>query len=380
MISMISKMQRADRLFLCALLSFLLAGCATYPAAPPGVLPALKNIQTITVPQQDTLAVSTEMKRFVEKYVNRQQSPEQRLRLLTQAVVHPGMLGFEYDAGQTLTAQRAFEKGAGNCLAFTNMFIALAREAGLTAYYQDARVVPEWDEQNNAYLLAKHINVLVRLRSGDYVVDIGRRRVGESIDQHIVSDQYAKAQYYNNLGVEALLRNQIATAFGYFERALDADSGSDYLWSNLGVLYNRNGQPEQAIWAYHQALRINSRALMAISNLASLYAQQGYQDKAQALLKKVEAYRQDNPYYLLMLSQKALVDMRYQEAIKILRKAIRHKDNEHRLHFALAKSFYLAGQLEQAEDSYQRAKELAPDPVLRSVYSKGLGELVAPNI
>jgi len=380
MISMTTKIQRADRLFLSALLSFLLAGCATYPAEPPGALPALKNTQTIAVPQQDTLAVSTEMKRFLEKYVNRQQRPQQRLRLLTQAVVHPGMLGFEYDAGQTLTAQQAFAKRSGNCLAFTNMFIALARAAGLTAYYQDARVVPEWDEQNNAYLLAKHINVLVRLRSGDYVVDIGRRRVGESIGQHIVSDQYARAQYYNNLGVEALLHNQIATAFGYFERALDADSGSDYLWSNLGVLYNRNGQPEQAIWAYHQALRINSRALMAISNLASLYAQQGYQDKAQALVKKVEAYRQDNPYYLLMLSRKALADTRYQDAIKILRKAIRRKDNEHRLHFALAKSFYLAGQFKQAEDSYQRAKELAPGPVLRSVYNKGLGELVTPTI
>ncbi|NIQ94756.1 MAG: hypothetical protein GWN87_11495, partial [Desulfuromonadales bacterium] len=47
------------------------------------------------------------------------------------------------------------------------------------------------------------------------------------------------AQYYNNLGVEALLASDLPVAWARFRQALRTDSDLAYLWSNLGVVYNR---------------------------------------------------------------------------------------------------------------------------------------------
>lgn len=372
--------QRMGIFVISVLICLMVSGCALRQHDSSANLPVLKNIQIITVPMEDTLALTPAMKEFVAKHANRRQRPKQRLKLLIDAVTHPGLLGFQYEEDQTLTAPEAFTRRSGNCIAFTNLFIALARQAGLKAYYQEVRVNPYWAEKSDTYLLAKHINVLVRLKSGDYVIDIGRKWDRGHHEVNLVSDDYAKAQYYNNLGVDALLSNRMASAYGYFERAIRIEPTLDYIWSNLGVLYNRNGQPEQAIWAYQQALKVNRRALMAISNLAGVYAQQGDANKARQLEQKVENYRRDNPYYLLMLSNKALAEMDYQGAIQLLRQAIHKKENDHRLHLALAKSLYLSGQVEQAQESYERAKQLAPGPILKGVYDKALDELISSKI
>lgn len=361
------------------LVYLLISGCAGNIVDQPTSFPVLQKTETVAIADEDILAVSDEMRHFVAKHTG-QQNPAQKLRNLVRAVMHPGVMGFQYDGSLTLTAQQAFEQRSGNCLAFTNMFIALAREAGLKAYYQEAEVVPEWNARDDVYLLAKHINVLVRLRTKDYVVDVGRGNTGQLFEIRKRPDAYAKAQYFNNLGVDALFEGDIGRAHGYFERALSVDPKSDYIWSNLGVIYSRNDQPEQAIWAYQRALEIDKGALMAMSNLSVLYDKQGYRGKADELRVRVEAYRRKNPYYLLMLSDKALADRRYGEAIKLLRKAIKKKDDEHRLHFALAKSFYLSGDYKQAQNSYERAKELAPGAVLNSTYNKDLHELIQSNI
>ena len=59
----------------------------------------------------------------------------------------------------------------------------------------------------------------------------------------------------------------------------------------------------------------------------------------------------------------------------MLRSAIRKKKDDHKLHFALAKSQYLSGELTAAEDSLLRARELAPEDMV-VYYERPLGELV----
>lgn len=380
MTSVIKKNLRTGWIWAGALIFLLIPGCAVNPVAPFDGFPALADQRSVIIAEPDILAVSAEMERFVQHHVAGRNNSVARLRSLIQAVTHPGMLGFEYDASQTLTAEQAFAKRTGNCVAFANMFVALARHAGFKAYFQEAVKAPEWNEQNNAFLLAKHINVLVRLPRGDYVVDVGRNSIGQSVIMRMRPDAYAKAQYFNNLGVDALLRNDLGLAHGYFKRALRVDPGSDYIWSNLGVAYNRNGQPDAAIWAYRQALKVDKGALTAMSNLSGIYEQQGDDEKARAMRDQVERYRRRNPYYLLMLSDQAISAGRYQQAIDLLHQAIQKKGNEHRLHFALAKSLYLSGYYELAHGSYERAKALAPAVVLRTTYNRKLAELVRSDI
>ena len=147
-------------------------------------------------------------------------------------------------------------------------------------------------------------------------------------------------------------------------------------WVNLGVIYGRNEQLEDAAFALRQALRIDPGDLSSTSNLYEVYIEQQNFEAAAALETRVERYRRKNPYYLLRLSNEALVQQQYADSISLLQKAIRKKDDDHKLYFALAKTQYLSGEVVKAQSSLLRAKELAPKDMI-AYYDRPLDELVS---
>ena len=78
----------------------------------------------------------------------------------------------------------------------------------------------------------------------------------------------------------------------------------------------------------------------------------------------------------MKLSDEALELARFEESIRLLQRAIRKKDNDHSLHFALAKTQYLSGEVAEAEGSLIRARELAPQDML-TYYGQSLDVLLA---
>ena len=62
--------------------------------------------------------------------------------------------------------------------------------------------------------------------------------------------------------------------------------------------------------------------------------------------------------------------------MELLERAIKKKDNDHQLYFAMAKTQYLSGEIEAAQDSLLRARELAPESMLTH-YHRPLDELIA---
>ncbi len=354
---------------------FMLAACAArYPVdtTPPPLLNADPEIQVAEV---DVLAVTPEMEAFLERYILPYKDPQTKLNMLTLAVTSSGVLGFDYDEGRTLTAARAFETRSGNCIGFANMMIALAREAGLEADYQEVSRQPEWTSREDTLLLIKHINVVVSSPRYSYVVDASGIKFKPTERRRIISDSYAKALYYNNIGAEALLDGELPTAWSYLVKAVDTDPALPDPWVNLGVVYGRNEQLSEAELVYQTALQIDGSEYSAMNNLYEVYLVQENLEAAEELRVKVEKYREKNPYYLMMLSEESLELGQYEESINLLQRAIRKKDNDHMLYFAMAKTQYLSGQTVAAQDSLVRARELAPQRML-AYYSRPLKELV----
>jgi len=145
--------------------SFLLVGvlmlsaCATRQPVDTTPPPLLHSGPEIQVAEVDVLAVTPEMEAFLERYILPYKDPEIRLNMLTLAVTSSGVLGFDYDEARTLTAAKAFETRSGNCIGFANMMVALAREVGLEADFQEVFRRPEWTSREDTLLLIKHINV-----------------------------------------------------------------------------------------------------------------------------------------------------------------------------------------------------------------------------
>jgi Flp pilus assembly protein TadD len=218
--------------------------------------------------------------------------------------------------------------------------------------------------------------VVLEVPGYTYVVDISGIKINPNMRQRIIKDSYAKAMYWNNLGAEALLVDDLPTAHAYISKAIEAEPLITDAWVNMGVVLGRNEQLDDAAFALKYALEIDTSEYAAMSNLYEVYLAQDDLASAEGLQAKVEKYRLTNPYYLLKLSDEALAEARFDESIKLLRRAIRKKKDDHQLHFALAKTQYLSGEIDAAEGSLVRARELAPQDML-VYYDQPLDQLVA---
>lgn len=355
---------------------FILGGCA-YQRPTDLNPPRLQYDGALSqVADVDVLALSAEMEAFLERYILIYADKHTRLTLLMDAASGNGMLGFDYDAALTLTASEAFEVRAGNCIGFANMMVALSRAAGLKASYQEVFRQPEWSSREDTVLLVKHINVVLENAGYTYVMDVSGLRFSPNVRRRVIDDDYAKALYLNNIGVDSLIENDLPTAYAYMRKAIETEPLLTDSWVNMGVVLGRNGQLDDAATALRNALGIDNFEYAALSNLYEVYISQEKFAAAAELEDKVERYRQKNPYYLLQLSEEALLESRYEESIKLLERAIKKKDNDHLLHFAMAKTQYLSGEPEAAQYSLLRARELAPENML-AYYDRPLDELVA---
>jgi len=361
-------------------MSLLLGACASLNTATISPPPLKNSGPEIVVDDVDVLEISPAMEEFLDRYVLQYSNPQTRLELLTSAVSGSGVLGFDYDVTRTLTAAEAFRTRSGNCIGFANMMVALAREAGLDAYYQEVFRRPEWsDYTDDTVLLVKHVNVVVETPRMVWVVDVSGIKIHPTSRRRVIDDSYAKALYLNNIAVDSLLENDLPAAYAYMRSAIEADPSATDAWVNLGVIYGRNDQLDDAKLAFNQALAIDPREHSAMSNLYEVYMEQEDFQTAAEIESRVERYRRSNPYYLLKLSNEALEQNRYKQSISLLKKAIEKKEDEHILHFALARTQYLSGKLAAAESSLVRARELAPKDMV-AYYDRPLNELLSgPN-
>jgi tetratricopeptide (TPR) repeat protein len=340
-------------------LALVLSACSTLPPKDPPV-PPLANHAPLHIPDTDLLRLTPEMRAFTARYAERSSAGSGKAWMFAYATLDPYLLRFEYDPMATLTAEEAFRTGRGNCLAFSSMFVAMAREAGFNAWYQEVIVPPEWSAVNETLLVSKHVNAVVAERAGRYVIDVSRRQKQSLEATRRMSDEEALAQYYNNLGADALVIDDLQRAHAYFSKALETQPGLPYVWSNLGVVLRRNGQTEDAILAYQAAIGLDDEHTVALNNLHTLYTESGDTQAAAAIESRVEKNRRKNPYYLHYLAEIANEEQRWSDAIGLLNRAIRLESNEYRFHYTLAQAHYFAGDTEGAYASLGRARELAP--------------------
>jgi Flp pilus assembly protein TadD len=328
------------------------------------------------VDNDDVLALSPEMREFLDASVHPRATIGVRLRELIDAIINEGTFGLVFD-GATRTASETFEQRRGNCLSFSNMFVAMARYVNLEASYQEVDIPPDWGFQNDVFLLNRHVNVHVDMGPlDDHVVDFNIDDFKSSYDSRLISDARARAHYFNNMGVEHMQKGDTASALGYFRKAIeDNDRQFSPAWSNLGTLYQRNGHPAYAEAAYLHALRVDENDLVAMSNLARFYELQGDDESAALYHKKVREHRRENPYYRYQRARDAFELGDYDVAIRHLRYAIRKKNNEDQFYHLLGLVYLQKGNERAARRWLTKAQEVAATAALKRRYSSKLDAL-----
>lgn len=325
-----------DRFVLMVAVS-LLGACAANrePVAEPILLAPvgidLTDVTPAELPQPaaDVFALTPAMEAFLTELVAERDLKRERLLKLERAVHASDALGIEYDPAATLTVAETFSNRRGNCLSLSLMFAAMVRQLGIDARFQEVSVDPYWDQRDGVVFSARHINVIGRLPRGHYVLDFYRASRGEKPrPMRPLSDDEAIAQYYNNLGAQALAQDELARAFLHFRAAIELAPEVSYFWSNVAVLYQRSGQLEDAERMYRYAIYTDDDNVSAYANLARLLKQSGRDAEAETYLAEIDRAQRLNPFYHFAEAENLMTAGEFDRALKSIDKAIKLKPDE----------------------------------------------------
>ncbi len=371
------------------LLSLALLSCAISP--PPvarsiSALPALhlqdRDISVAEVsgraPTPALLALDEEMHDFVQRYTAGVRNSRQRLMLLHQAVTGRATLGLDYDPLADGTARQVFHRRSANCLSYANLFVALARDAGLDARYQWLEVRPQWTRQGERVMVRLHVNVLVVLpNKQQYMVDIDPLPSRDIAGSQPISDAGAQALYHNNIAMDALARDDLEQAWVHSVRALQLSPLEAHLWVNLGAIYRMAGQHRAAENSYLYALQLNPWDRSAMNNLVVLYGiEQRAEDRAY-WQQRVARYRDANPYYHAWMGDTAAEAGNWQKALEHYEDALDLLPQDSRLLYATGMIHYRLHQLRDASSYLKRAVKTATLHADAEAYRRQLDEVRA---
>ena len=339
-------------------------GCATSSDRGNGITDPFQDLVASSprgaTPDFDVLALPDAGYELVRKTIGKRMRLGHRIEALTSLFEEGQPLAMRYDPGTTLSVAEAFERRVGNCLTFTQTFVALAREAGLEAHFQEVAVPYTWEQMGAALTLNRHIAVYGRVAGNPYEVDFGQLIAGfPTFEKRVVSDRRARAQYFNNLGAESLSRREFDQAIRHFNRALTLEPQLSFVWSNLGVALAQLDEIDDAERSYLWALKVNRYDLSAMSNLVHFYDRTARPELAEAFRKRVERYRARNPYDDYLKGEAALADGRFDDAVIYLRRAIRDKPGDVTFHVALARAYEGLGNKRLMSVMIRKAQELS---------------------
>ena len=344
-----------------ALLAVLVPACASTGVRETGENALLRELERREVSRALVpFALNDEMAAWVHEAVGAAER-DKRLDRLIEAVTETSMLGVEYEAGRTGSAVEVFETRTANCLAFTQMFVGMARELDLAAYFVEVSHVENFEREGDLVVISDHVAVGFGPRHAMRLIDFGLREDERGFRVSPISDLTATALYYSNRGAEALRAERLDEAVAWLEDAVRIDPELASAWANLGVAQRRSGRTGQAERSYRQALVVDPGLSSALVNLAVLLRLNGRTEEADDLLLMADVKRNRNPFTYIALGDLSLRYGRLDEAERFYSRARRLGPDEAAPAAALGEVLLRRGARKAAEKLLRRAQRLEPD-------------------
>lgn len=307
----------------------------------------------------EPLSLSAEITDLLDKYIGPQDRTEARVDKIQELLYSEDFLNISYSDRKTHTATEAYLAREGNCLSVMNLYVAMARYVGVDASFQRVQVQPSWDRRGNLLVLSQHINATGRLGvDRRYVVDFTPEIALQQLTSGVVSDIEARALYFNNLGVEALIAGELNEALIYFKNSLFLNPQQSITWNNIGATYNKLGNSRYAEYSYQQAFVHDDTNATAINNLVKYYRRHGNSALAREYEAAIQRFKNRNPYYHYSLGNRAFAANDMDRARRSYQRAVGLKESEPDFQFALSRVYLEMGNMDKARDIYDAANEL----------------------
>ncbi len=359
-----------------AIVVFSLAGCAGTQKRIYTADEMRSELETrVSTQMRDEIVIPFEIDdeiRQLARLVTKDASTEsEKVRAIVHAII--GLAGFSisYDWLSNKTAQEVFREGKGNCLAYTNLFVGMAREVGLNAAYADVRFFERITREAEIVVRSTHITAAVGQGPGAVLIDFTSTPERKYIAFEVIDDLEALANFYNNQGF----------LYGYFTETEDVDF--DPLEkelemyrlaleilptfhrgrNNLGVALRRRGRVDEAIEQYQLALEHEPEYAEAHSNLGTAYSHQGRTQEALRAYRLAARYAGGDGYIHHRLGVMYLRLRRYQEAIEQFRTALSKEPELADARYHLGECYRSLGNEKKAIEQFEATLEIDPNYV-----------------
>jgi tetratricopeptide (TPR) repeat protein len=251
-------------------------------------------------------------------------APIARLRRLSSWLLDAH--GIAGQPSPTTTAAQAFHDRRANCVAYAALFVGLAREVAVPAYFVLVDDLPSEGTTVHADALAVtegHLAAAYGAGDSLRVFDLAGETVGTRLRVRAITDIAAIAVFYSNRGVEALIDGDADASVAWLRAAAELEpTALPSTWLNLGVALRRTGDLEGARAAYDRALSLDPMGAAAYRNLAALLALRGQARDAAALVATLDELPHLDSLHALELARERLLAGHVQEARGLYSRAL----------------------------------------------------------
>jgi Flp pilus assembly protein TadD len=293
----------------------------------------------------DPLAVTDEL-RDMARRVAGEGSERERLIRLQAHLFDPANYVFDYETRRTLTAVEAHEAGRGNCVSFTNLFIALGRALDIPVHASVAFTDRSEEAIDDLVIVNSHLVATYPDRQRLLVFDFERRQKIVPIGYRAIDDAWLTAVYLNNLGVESLVAGDLDDAREWLEAAVELAPEFVDALTNLAVVYRRSGDADAALDTHLLALRLAPNDPAVRGNLNAIYS--------------ILARERDPNSGLLGKADEELMGGRPTQALRLYRRAANADREDAEPHLGAARALIVKGRIKGATKTLRRALELEP--------------------
>jgi Flp pilus assembly protein TadD len=331
-------------------------------ALEPRVEPSI--LDRVVIPFE----IDDEIRRFAESTTEGLRSDREKANALVRAILSKTKFSIAYDSKSNKTAREVFVSGKGNCLAYTNLFVGMARHVGLKAVYVDVVTIERISKEAEVIVNNGHITGGVYYGPQLMMIDFTRTPEREYGGYKVIDDLEAIANYYNNQGF----------LYGYFterrgdfdpleeemkmyQMALEVDPDFPRARNNLGVAHKRRGNVQAAIEEYRRAIAVDAQFAEAHSNLGSAYYSLGRIEEAVKEFEVAARTAGSNAYFYHHLGILQFQRKEYRKAIHEFRKALGHKKDLADAMFFLGECYLALNDRPEAIKHYQRTLEIDPN-------------------
>ncbi|KAA0254377.1 tetratricopeptide repeat protein [Acidobacteria bacterium ACD] len=258
---------------------------------------AERRVDPASVP--DPLRVTEEMRRFAEEAAPAGRPAPERLAALQRALYDPSRFRFAYDERGTLPAPEAFERRGGNCVAFTNLFLALGRSLGLPLSAGLAAGRRGAEKEGDLVVVRSHVVATMPWGPRLLVFDFFSAEADAAAGIRPLSDLELAAVFLGNLGVDEIRAGRPEKALSVLSDAVRLGPEIAALHVGLGVALWHVGRVADAETAFRTARARDPGEVSAAHDLASLLAARGERQEALRLLRAADLGRAPGPTWLL---------------------------------------------------------------------------------